>query len=352
MQVSIIIVSYNAEHHLQLCLESCLAAIKSIDAEVIVVDNHSLDQVVDKLQPLFPTVKFYGLNENLGFSKANNYGVEKAKGEYVLILNPDTIIPENIFEKLLPFIQQNEKIGMIGPRLIDMNGKFHPESKRNLPTPRNSFSKLFKIGNTSTNSYYKEDVKETEVAPVSILVGAFMFLKRSTYQTIGGFDPRYFMYGEDIDFSYSSELSGFINYYKGDCTVIHFKGESTKKDKKYFKIFFDAMLLFVEKYYNQKPYQLMVMKAGITCKYLLELLKFQVKGKEVNEIRVQKNELFWLNKSSELLGEKKKHIVLSTGKFTFQEILEIIAQNNSSHISFYIHSHLSGKIIGSEGLIL
>lgn len=352
MQVSIIIVSYNAEHHLQFCLESCVAATKTIEAEVIVVDNYSPDGIIEKLQPLFPSVQFYALKENLGFSKANNFGVEKAKGDYVLILNPDTIIPENLFDLLLPFIQQNDNIGIIGPRLMDLDGKFHPESKRNLPTPRNSFSKLFKFRNTSTNTYYKEDVKENEVAPVPILVGAFMFLKQSTYQLIGGFDSRYFMYGEDIDFSYSAELAGFTNYYKGDCTVIHFKGESTKKDKKYFKIFFDAMLLFVEKYYAQKPFQLIVMKAGITFKYLLELIKFQLKEKEIAENRVQKNELFWLNKSSELLDQKNKHVVLSTDKFTFQEILEIIAQNNSSHISFYIHSHLSGKIIGSQGLIL
>ena len=351
MQVSIIIVSFNAKYYLHLCLESCLKAIKAIDAEIIVVDNNSIENVVYELSPLFPTVKFYGLNENLGFAKANNFGVEKAKGEYILILNPDTIIPEHLFSELISFYSSINNVGIIGPKLIDANGNFHPESKRNLPTPYNSFFKLFAKWSSLQNKYYETDVGESEIAPVDILVGAFMFLKRSIYKDIGGFDSRYFMYGEDIDLSYTSKLMGFTNYYKGDLTVLHYKGESTKKDKKYFKIFFKAMDLFVMKYYKDKPSQLLLMKIGIRIKYLSSVLTYSTRKKEVLS-QIKKNELYWLDRSLELVDVKEKHIVLSTLHFSFQEILEIIAQNNSSQKNFYIHSSLSEKIIGNNGFIL
>ena len=352
MKVSIIIVSYNAKHHLQFCLESCIKATENIEAEILVVDNNSPEKVVDYLEPLFPSVTFYPLKENLGFSKANNFGVENAKGDYVLILNPDTIIPEDLFVDLIQFHETSSNVGMIGTRLIDANGNYHPESKRNLPTARNSFSKLFKIGNSTANNYYKVEVNEFETAPTTILVGAFMFLKRDTYLEIGGFDPRYFMYGEDIDISYSAELAGYTNFYKGDVTVLHYKGESTKKDTKYFKIFFNAMNLFVDKYYAENKWQQLFMKAGIYLKYCTSILSNIFQKKNFNEIGINKNELYWLKKSSEFNQLKVKHVVLCTSIFTFKEILTIISQNNSSQYSFYIHSHLSGKIIGDKGIIV
>jgi len=352
MKLSIIIVSYNAKHHLQFCLESCVNATKNLEAEILVIDNNSPDNVVAYLQPLFSSVKFFQLEENLGFAKANNFGVQQANGEFVLILNPDTIIPEDLFDSLIPFYTSKKDAGIVGVRLIDADGNFHPESKRNLPTPRNSFAKLFKLGKSTADNYYKIDIKENEIARTEILVGAFMLLKKSIYEEINGFDPRYFMYGEDIDISYSCELAGYKNYYKGDQTVLHYKGESTKKDKKYFKIFFEAMNLFVNKYYAEQPFKLMAMKAGIVLKYYFSVLKSRVKSEKKSEIEIQKNELYWLNKSSELNHLKEMHIVLSTEFFTFSDILRMISQNNSSQKSFYIHSHLSGKIIGSQGLIL
>ena len=351
MQVSIIIVSFNAKYYLHLCLESCLKAIKAIDAEIIVVDNNSIENVVSELSPLFPTVKFYELNENLGFAKANNYGVARAKGEYILILNPDTIIPEHLFSELISFYSSINNVGIVGPKLIDANGNFHPESKRNLPTPCNSFFKLFSKRNSFQKNYYDTNVGESEIAPVDILVGAFMFLKRSIYKDIGGFDPRYFMYGEDIDLSYTSKLRGFTNYYKGDLTVLHYKGESTKRDKRYFKIFFKAMDLFVTKYYKEKRFQLLLMKLGIQIKYLSSILRYNSNQTKI-PAEINKNELYWLDRSLELVNVTEKHIVLSTLHFSFQEILEIIAQNNSSQKNFYIHSSLSEKIIGNNGFIL
>lgn len=351
MKVSIIIVSYNAKNHLQFCLESCLKATNQISSEIIVVDNNSPEKVVEELKPLFPSVDFYDLKNNLGFAKANNFGVEQAKGEYVLILNPDTIVPEDLFEELIPFYEAQKNPGMIGVRLVDADGNFHPESKRNLPTPQNSFSKLFKIGNSKANNYYNVLLEDYQVGKTSILVGAFMFLKRSIYQEIGGFDSRYFMYGEDIDLSYSCELAGYQNFYKGDQIVLHYKGESTRKDKKYFQIFFQAMNLFVDKYYAENLLKRLIMKAGILVKYYLSWIQFLIQKELKAENMPQKNELYWLNHSSEFDQLKVKHVVLSTSKFTFKEILEFIAQNNSSQISFYIHSHLSEKIIGTKGMV-
>ena len=350
MKISIVIVSYNAKHHLQFCLESCVKAIANWDAEIIVVDNNSPDRAIKAFPQLFPTVQFYLLQDNLGFAKANNFGVEKANGEYVLILNPDTIVPEDLFDGLIPFYQSKSNIGMVGVQLIDANGNFHPESKRNLPTPQNSFAKLFNVSSSSTNTYYKVDIGQNDTAPTDILVGAFMFLKTSIYKEIGGFDTRYFMYGEDIDISYSCKLAGYTNYYKGDQIVLHYKGESTKKDKKYFKIFFEAMNLFVDKYYKEQWVKKSIMKIGIGVKYYVSLLT-AMKKDQSSGINVQKNELYWLKESSELNLIHQKHIVLSTAIFAWKDILEIIAQNNSPQFIFYIHSHLSGKIIGDKGLI-
>ena len=351
MKVSIIIVSYNAKDHLQFCLESCEKAIEHLEAEIIVIDNCSTNQELKSLNKLFPKVQFHFLDKNIGFAKANNYGVAKAKGEFILILNPDTIIPEDLFDGLIKFYLQKENIGLLGVRLIDANGNFHPESKRNLPTPLNSFSKLFKIGTSSTNTYYKVDIEPEETGMTSILVGAFMFTKKGIYNKVGGFDTRYFMYGEDIDLSYSVELAGYTNYYKGDQIVLHYKGESTKKDRKYYEIFFEAMNLFIEKYYKDNWLKLNFMKLGIAFKYYSFILNLLFIKSNIGEKRVQKNELYWLKESLELSTIKEKHIVLSTEFFSFKEILRIIAQNNSPQIFFYIHSHISNKILGYKGLI-
>ncbi|MEG0984680.1 glycosyltransferase, partial [Algoriella sp.] len=150
MKLSIVIVSYNAPKHLEICLDSCQEALKNFEGEIIVVDNNSSEIDFLSLKKNYPNVNYLLQSENLGFAKANNIGVENALGDYILILNPDTIIPEDIFPKLIDFHQSKEKIGLVGVRLIDTNGNFHPESKRNIPTAKNSFSKLFKRFNSST----------------------------------------------------------------------------------------------------------------------------------------------------------------------------------------------------------
>ena len=354
MKLSIVIVSYNAPKHLEICLDSCQEALKNFEGEIIVVDNNSSEIDFLSLKKNYPNVNYLLQTENLGFAKANNIGVENALGDYILILNPDTIIPEDIFPKLIDFHQSKEKIGLVGVRLIDTNGNFHPESKRNIPTAKNSFSKLFKRFNSSTvNNYYKLEVGEFETAPCEILVGAFIFTTKQIYKQIGGFDARYFMYGEDIDISYSAELAGYTNYYVGDITVLHYKGESTKRDKKYFRIFFEAMMIFLSKYYQKNWINYQVLRSGIALKYLISIIKFNFSN-ESNRIKVEvnKNELNWINQLSELKNQSKQNIVLDAERFSYKEILSIISQYNSSNTSFYIHPKHKNYVIGDDKKII
>lgn len=351
MKISVIIVSYNAKDYLQFCLESCTKALLNCDAEIIVVDNNSTDKSLKSLTEIFSNVNFYFLEENIGFSRANNFGVDKATGDYILILNPDTIIPEDIFDELITFYNSKPNIGLLGTRLIDINGKFHEESKRNLPKPLNSILKLLKLNSKSKNGYYNESLEADQVGQTAILVGAFMFTTKQKYLEIGGFDSRYFMYGEDIDLSYSYELAGYKNHYNGKLIVVHFKGKSTNVNSRYFSIFYNAMNQFVSKYYKNQPSKLLLLKLGITFSYIVARFKFIFYKTSNSNIDTKKSELYWLKKSEELNDLEAKHIVLSTNNFTYKEILKIISQNNSPQLSFYIHSHLSDKTIGYKGLI-
>lgn len=194
----------------------------------------------------FPEVILIENKENIGFSRANNQGVAKARGEYVCILNPDTAVAEDTFIKALTYAESLEDMGALGVQLIDGTGNFLPESKRNVPTPAISVSKLF--GSKKT-SYYARQVQEDEKAPVDVLVGAFMLLKREVYEEIKGFDEDYFMYGEDIDLSYKILKAGYTNHYTGDLKMLHYKGESTRKDKAYMTRFYGAMRIFYRKHF-------------------------------------------------------------------------------------------------------
>lgn len=234
------------QHFLQLCLQSVEAAIKNLDAEIIVVDNNSHDASCEMVKQLFPNVKLIENTENLGFSKGNNIGVQHAKGEYLCILNPDTVVTENTFLELLTFANLQKNLGIVGCRLIDGQGHYLPESKRNVPVVKVAFQKM--IGNGK--NYYANHLTENEIGKASIFVGAFMLIKRNIYKKVNGFDEEYFMYGEDIDLSYKILKAGYDNYYFGTTTIIHYKGESTLKDKTYAKRFYGAMQIFYKKHFK------------------------------------------------------------------------------------------------------
>ena len=233
-------------YFLELCLQSVGAALDGIDSEIIVIDNDSKDGSCAMVKEKFPSVTLIENASNVGFSKANNQAVKVAKGEYVCILNPDTVVAEDTFQSLLDFAEQQIDLGIIGCRLIDGAGKFLPESKRNIPVIKIAVKKIF--GNSK--AYYANHINEFDTAKVEVLVGAFMFLKRSLYNCLDGFDEDYFMYGEDIDFSFKAHKKGFNNYYFGSTSVIHYKGESTQRNAVYLKRFYGAMQIFLKNTLN------------------------------------------------------------------------------------------------------
>lgn len=258
MKLSVIIVNYNVRHFLEQALHSVFRAQKNIDLEVFVVDNNSVDQSVEMVIKEFPQVKVIANKENTGFSKANNQAIRESTGEYVLLLNPDTLVQEDTFEICCDFMDSHADCGGLGVRMIDGKGKFLPESKRGLPTPAVALFKMTGLSRIFPKSpifgkYHLKYLAENEQHAVDVLSGAFMFLRRSVLDKIGLLDEDFFMYGEDIDLSYRITKAGFKNYYIPDTTIIHYKGESTKKKSaNYVKVFYNAMVLFAKKHYSNK----------------------------------------------------------------------------------------------------
>lgn len=255
MKLSIIIVNYNVKYFLEHCLHAAMLATRAFQAEVMVVDNHSSDGSMVYLKPKFPSVIFMENVTNVGFAKANNQALQKAKGEYILYLNPDTLIAENTLERCIRFLDEHKNVSAASVQMMDGAGIFLPESKRSLPTPATSFYKLFLLEKLFPKSktfgkYALGYLDKNKAHQADVLSGAFLMARAVLLRAIKGFDERYFMYGEDIDLSYSLQKLHYENYYLGNISIVHFKGESTKKGNiRYVKIFYRAMILFVEKHY-------------------------------------------------------------------------------------------------------
>ncbi|MBL7777256.1 MAG: glycosyltransferase [Chitinophagales bacterium] len=256
MKLSIVIVNYNVRYFLELCLQSVQKAIANIPAEVFVVDNNSADDSVETIRTKYNWVKLIANPENVGFSKANNQAIAQSTGEYILLLNPDTVLAEDTLEKCVAFMDNHPNAGGLGVRMIDGTGKFLPESKRGLPTPAVAFYKTFGLAalfpkSTTFGKYHLGFLSENETHEVDVLSGAFMLLRKSVIDKIGALDETFFMYGEDIDLSYRIQKAGYKNYYFSDTTIIHYKGESTKKGSlNYVKVFYNAMLIFARKHFS------------------------------------------------------------------------------------------------------
>ena len=271
LKLSVVILNYNVRYFLELCLQSVEAALVDIPSEIIVIDNDSKDDSCAMVKANFPSVTLIKNTSNIGFSKANNQAVKVAKGTYVCILNPDTVVAEDTFKTILNFADTQKNLGIIGCRLVDGSGSFLPESKRNIPVVKIAIKKIF--GNSQP--YYASHIKEHDTAKVEILVGAFMILKRYLYDTLKGFDEDYFMYGEDIDFSYKSLNEGYDNYYFGGTTIIHYKGESTRRNEIYLKRFYGAMQIFYKKHFKTNFFFDLVVSLGIKLLVRLKPLKQQ-----------------------------------------------------------------------------
>lgn len=253
-----VIVNYNVEYFLEQCLNSVFHALKNVSGEVFVVDNDSIDSSIEMVKEKFPEAILIENKKNVGFSIANNQAIAQAKGEYVLLLNPDTVVEEDTFVRCVDFMDEHLEAGGLGVRMIDGKGRFLPESKRGLPTPKVAFYKIFGISKLFPKSkrfgqYHLGFLDEFETNEIDVLSGAYMLMRREALEKVGVLDEAFFMYGEDIDLSYRIKLGGFKNYYFPETQIIHYKGESTKKSSvNYVFVFYRAMIIFAQKHFSQK----------------------------------------------------------------------------------------------------
>ncbi|MGB5983388.1 MAG: glycosyltransferase family 2 protein [Nonlabens sp.] len=357
MELSVVILNYNAAPFLRLCLNSVIAATQNIESEIIVADNNSQDNSLRMLQMEFPQVKALAFDKNFGFSKGNNLAVQKASGRFLCILNPDTIVGEEVFDTCLAFAkartQKKQSLGFLGVRLIDGSGNFLPESKRHIPTPKVARQKL--LGNDEF--YYFNEVLEKDRGAVEVLVGAFMFCEKSVYEDCGGFDERYFMYGEDIDLSYMALQKGYQNYYLGDVNVIHFKGESTVKNKKYYDRFYGAMELFYLKYFKRSAFEKLITKAAV--KSMVTLKSFgstEVQTADIEQVFVTEstNESRFQGKKTVSLKDEGdltySQLVFDTNHYKYQELIDFISQRPNI-FQYRFLDKKQQQIVGSDSSI-
>lgn len=258
MKLTVIIVSYNVKYFLEQALASVGKAAKNLSVETIVVDNASTDGSVALVKSRFPEVLLIENKNNTGFAVANNQAIRIARGEYVLLLNPDTLVQEDTLEKTVQFMDAHPEAGGLGVKMVDGKGVFLPESKRGLPTPKVAFFKLFGLSALFPKSktfgrYHLGYLSENEIHEVDVLSGAFMLMRKKALDAIGLLDETFFMYGEDIDLSYRMTKAGYKNYYFPETRIIHYKGESTKKGSlNYVRMFYNAMVIFARKHFDSQ----------------------------------------------------------------------------------------------------
>ena len=246
MKLSVVIVSYNVRELLTACIDSVVKASEGIDAEVFVVDNKSADDTVEVISRDYPWVHLINNKENLGFSKANNIAIRQSEGEYVLLLNPDTVVAEGTLRGVVEFMDQHPEAGGAGVRMHNADGTLAPESRRAVPTPLVAARKMLGF----TKRYYMSNLPWDKPGKIEVVSGAFMMLRRKAIGQVGLLDEDFFMYGEDIDLSYRLLKGGWQNWYL-PLDIIHYKGQSTQKsDFRYVHVFYQAMLIFFRKHYS------------------------------------------------------------------------------------------------------
>ena len=245
-KISIVIVSYNVCQLLDECLQSVGRALDGIEGEVYVVDNNSTDRTVETLQPKYPQVHFIANQNNVGFARANNQAIRQSDSEYVLLLNPDTVVCEPTLRGCLEFMDQHPEAGGTGVRMLTRDGNPAPESRRAVPTPWVSMLKMLGF----TRRYYMSHLPWDQPSQIEVVSGAFCLLRRKALDQVGLLDEDFFMYGEDIDLSFRLLKGGWQNWYL-PFDIIHYKGESTEKTSfRYVHVFYQAMLIFFRKHYG------------------------------------------------------------------------------------------------------
>ena len=374
MQLSVIILNYNVRFFLEQCVASVQEALTNIDSEIIVVDNDSSDDSCEMIKSRFPNVKLIKNNSNLGFPKGNNIGVAQAKGDYICILNPDTVVAEDTFNRILAFAEKQENLGIVGCKLIDGSGNFLPESKRGIPTPFVALTKIFGLYKLFPNwklfnRYYAQHLSENETGKVDILVGAFMIMKRNLYNEIGGFDENCFMYSDDIDLSFMALKSGKINYYFHETSVIHYKGESTVKDGLYMKRFREAMQFFYKKHYKSSSLFDFFMKMGTLFFALIKKNQGNSNSIEIDDyilisedenlkdklVKQLNKKLIWETKldSNTLFSHRNKskkqtEFLIDNNSFSFKSIISFLETHKNQGFTFKIIPKNALFMIGSN----
>ena len=281
MKLSVVIVNYNVKHYLCQCLESLNRALKDIEAEVIVVDNHSRDGSIPYVKELFPEVNFVESNHNLGFARANNVAIRQSKGDYVLLLNPDTIVGEQTIRNVLEWMDGHPDAGATGVKMLKSDGDKAMESRRGLPTPMTAFYKMTGLcshfpKHPKMGHYYMGYLPWDQSAEIEVVSGAFCMLRKEALEKVGLLDEDFFMYGEDIDLSYRLIKGGYHNWYLPE-TILHYKGESTEKSSfRYVHVFYEAMLIFFKKHYGGASLWLTLpIKTAIYLKATAALIQMQ-----------------------------------------------------------------------------
>jgi GT2 family glycosyltransferase len=256
MDLSIIIVSYKSKEHLKVLLPSIFASTKKYSYEVIVVDNDSQDGTAESVSGLLPTIPNLKLikNQNNGFSAGNNLGMKNSSGRYILLLNPDTQVRPDTFEIMLDMMENRPNVGISGCKLIKADGELDLACRRRFPNPWNSFKRLFLRNN---KNYNYTDVDENHEMEVDSVVGAFLLIRKSVADKIGLLDEKFFMYGEDLDWCWRCKESGYKVWYYPKTTIVHYKGESSRKTPfKMLKAFHDAMWIFYKKHYYKNHFMI------------------------------------------------------------------------------------------------
>lgn len=282
MKLTVVIVNYNVKFYLEQCLISLRRALLGIAAEVYVVDNHSRDNSVEYLSERFPEIHIIDSPHNLGFARANNLVIRKSKAEFILLLNPDTVVGEQTIKESIAFMDSHTDAGALGVRMLDSNGRSAKESRRGLPSPMVSFYKMTGLcarfpNHRKLGHYYMGDLSWDKSARIEVVSGAYCMLRKKALDEVGYLDEDFFMYGEDIDLSYRVLKGGYHNYYLPSL-ILHYKGESTQKSSfRYVHVFYEAMLIFFKKHYSGLSVLFTLpIKAAIYGKATLALFHMQI----------------------------------------------------------------------------
>ena len=282
MKLSVVIVSYKVRFYIEQCLHSLFRAVDGIETEVYIVDNHSADGSVEYLTQKFPKVNVISSSRNLGFSRANNIAIKQSVGEYVLLLNPDTIVGEHTISDVLEFMDNHKRAGAAGVMMLKDSGEKAMESRRGVPTPMTSFYKMSGLcarypNNRRFAHYYMSYLSWNRPERIEIISGAFCMLRREALDKVGLLDEDFFMYGEDVDLSYRLLKAGYENWYV-PTKIVHYKGESTHSSSfRYVHVFYDAMLIFMRKHYGHfSIFVSLPLQMAIYFKALLALISMQI----------------------------------------------------------------------------